>query len=277
MVVSRAPAHPLTTGRGSSRAPTPRRSRGPGVPVRRWVAVVLLTLGLSALSPSAGALNLVASAGSCDPGVGTVASDACGASRPSTRLLSMRVLPGTPEVELSPEEVKRTGKDMSPTGSEVPLNTRIGAVGTLFLGLVALALGVAIGTVFRTARGSGGTVTAGQDAQRSRQPQSEQEVPPLRPSDATVVAVEGLIAIHDMTRDESIRAQAQSSLTQLGVTQIAPEPWEAYQVGSHTIVGAHDAARPQDDLRIAQVVSPGWCGEYGLIRRAQVEVFRYLG
>lgn len=159
----------------------------------------------------------------------------------------------------------------TPTPSTPPVEEamQVGSSWPLSIALLlgGLAVGLAMGWVLGRARGSApraGTV-AGADAVAP--------VPSPAPRDPGLL--HGLIAVADLTESPAVLAQVRTTLTRAHIVEVAPVPGESFDPHAHNGVGWQEAPTPDQDRRIARVLRPGWRGPEGLIRPADVEVYRY--
>lgn len=86
--------------------------------------------------------------------------------------------------------------------------------------------------------------------------------------------VDGLVAVHDLATDATLRASVEQTLRRAGIVPVLPEFGEPFTPSRHEVVGVRPCTRPEDAGRIAGVVRTGWSGRRGLIRPAQVLVHR---
>lgn len=115
----------------------------------------------------------------------------------------------------------------------------------------------------RKAPGAGGTV------QPSAVPVAES-----RTTSGSPAAVQGLIAVADLTDSPVVLAQVERSLRQAGVEIVTATEGEPFDTEWHHGVGVVPAPRPDLDLSVARVVRPGWRTADGLLRPVEVEVYR---
>ena len=111
-------------------------------------------------------------------------------------------------------------------------------------------------------------------APRTREPVARPPSPDRPAPESAAAAVQGLIAVGDLTDSPVMLAQVERSLRQSGVSMVTAEEGQPFDTEWHHGVGVLPAPRPDLNLTVARVVRPGWRSVDGLLRPVEVEVYR---
>jgi len=198
---------------------------------------------------------------------------------------SPAVTPTPATASPTPKPATDTATHTSPAATEMPDGTEgddglpLWLLGIVFFGGLALGAAATLGLVRRP-------VTARQQAVPPRAPHREGPAPrtrepvarppsPDRPApESAAAAVQGLIAVGDLTDSPVMLAQVERSLRQSGVSMVTAEEGQPFDTEWHHGVGVLPAPRPDLNLTVARVVRPGWRSVDGLLRPVEVEVYR---
>ena len=88
------------------------------------------------------------------------------------------------------------------------------------------------------------------------------------------VLLQALIGTYDLSSSEVVRAHVQKSLRAVGVTPIPADPGDPFDLGQHNGVAGVVAPSPELISRIARVRRQGWQSDAGVLRPADVEVYK---
>lgn len=209
------------------------------------------------------------------PGPSVIASDPPGTTPRSTssppRATTMpTVIDGPSSTPLAPVEAGARDPSAETSGPRAWL------LALVFLG--GLALGAAATAFALARRRASATSRAQAEAERPQtvaRGSAATRAPGHRiTSDSARAAVQGLIAVTDLTDSPVLLAQVERSLRQAGVEIVTATEGQPFDTQWHHGVGVVPAPRPELDLRVARVVRPGWRTADGLLRPVEVEVYR---
>lgn len=88
------------------------------------------------------------------------------------------------------------------------------------------------------------------------------------------VLLQAFIGTYDLSSSEVVKAHIQKSLRTVGIRPITPDPGDPFDVRLHNGVTGIAAPSPGLVLRIARVLRPGWRSDDGVLRLADVEVYK---
>lgn len=88
------------------------------------------------------------------------------------------------------------------------------------------------------------------------------------------VLLQAFIGTYDLSSSEVVKAHVQKSLRAVGITPITPDPGDPFDVRLHNGVAGIAAPSPGLVFRIARVLRPGWRSDDGVLRLADVEVYK---
>lgn len=88
------------------------------------------------------------------------------------------------------------------------------------------------------------------------------------------ILLQALVGTYDLSSSDVVRAHVQKSLRAVGITPITPDPGDPFDVGLHNGVAGVAAPSPSLVFRIARVLRPGWRSDDGVLRPAEVEVYK---
>ncbi|MBP1135056.1 hypothetical protein JOE31_001288 [Arthrobacter sp. PvP023] len=86
--------------------------------------------------------------------------------------------------------------------------------------------------------------------------------------------LQAFIGTYDLSASEVVRAHIQKSLRAVGVTPITPHPGDPFDIRLHNGVAGVTAPSSSLALRIVRVLRPGWRSDDGVLRLADVEVYK---
>lgn len=110
-----------------------------------------------------------------------------------------------------------------------------------------------------------------------RRPPAPQIPAPLTSDAQPAAAVEGLIAVADLSDSPVVLAQVERSLRQLGIEHVLVTQGDLFDTEVHHAVGWQDTPTPGVHHRVAKVVRTGWRTGPEVIRPADVELYRPEG
>ncbi|MBP1232548.1 hypothetical protein JOE40_002192 [Arthrobacter sp. PvP102] len=124
-----------------------------------------------------------------------------------------------------------------------------------------------------------GLVLAGLLRRAAREGHTATAVPGLRleprgPTAPYEALLQAFIGTYDLSASEVVRAHIQKSLRAVGVTPITPQPGDSFDIRLHNGVTGVTAPSPSLALRIVRVLRPGWRTDDGVLRLADVEVYK---
>lgn len=122
------------------------------------------------------------------------------------------------------------------------------------------------------ARPDGYTTSSGEAV--SAQPSAGVPLQDQTASESAAAAVQGLIAVADLTDSPVLLAQVERSLRRAGVEVVTATEGQPFDTAWHHGVGVVPAPSPDLDLSVARVVRSGWRTADGLLRPVEVEVYR---
>ncbi|MDQ0616762.1 nucleotide exchange factor GrpE [Arthrobacter globiformis] len=93
-------------------------------------------------------------------------------------------------------------------------------------------------------------------------------------SQGYTVLLHAFIGTYDLSSSEIVRAHVLKSLRAVGIAPITPAPGDPFDVGLHNGVAGIPAPSPGLVFRIARVLRPGWRSDDGVLRMADVEVYK---
>lgn len=97
--------------------------------------------------------------------------------------------------------------------------------------------------------------------------------PVVREPDPDLVA--GLLAVADLSTSPAVQSQVRTTLRSVGIDEMSAAPGEPFDVERHNGVGWLPTADPAQHMRVARAVRTGWTSATGVLRPADVEVFRH--
>jgi hypothetical protein len=86
--------------------------------------------------------------------------------------------------------------------------------------------------------------------------------------------VSGLIGAYDLSESDAVRAHVEKSLRGVGIRMVSPTSGDPFDTTIHNGVAGVPSPNPALVFRIARVLRPGWQSSEGVLRPADVEVFK---